>query len=264
MASGGESGQKITALVTVAQEWDLPHLEDCLRSVAFADEILLVDCLESERVWELGDRYADRVLRREHEPAIEMIREKVVDEATHDWLLMLDPDEEVSSELARQIQRLPLSAPVAAFWVPWQFYFAGDRLETTSWGRQDKTKQVLVNRSRVTFRPVSEAGLEVDRGRELHICRAGGNVLKHYWCSGWKEFSEKHLRYVRLAGEARYSDGWRFSVRGFTRRMIEVVAREFLCTGGIRGGLRGWVLSVLAVCVEGGAWISLLRHQWTR
>ena len=87
------------------------QLADCLASVAFADEIVVVDTTSSDGTPELAARYGARVLSKEW---LGFGRQKqfAVQQAAHDWVLCLDADERVSPELAASIVRA-LQSPAA-------------------------------------------------------------------------------------------------------------------------------------------------------
>jgi glycosyltransferase involved in cell wall biosynthesis len=86
-------------------------LGPCLESLAFADEIIVVDSSSSDGTPELAARKGARVVRKEW---LGFGRQKqfAVEQASHDWVLCLDADERVSPELARSIESA-LAAPVS-------------------------------------------------------------------------------------------------------------------------------------------------------
>jgi glycosyltransferase involved in cell wall biosynthesis len=86
-------------------------LEPCLESVAFADEVVVVDSGSSDATAEIAQRRGARVVQKEW---LGFGRQKqfAVEQARHDWVLCLDADERVSPELAAGI-RAALAAPVA-------------------------------------------------------------------------------------------------------------------------------------------------------
>jgi glycosyltransferase involved in cell wall biosynthesis len=77
-------------------------LEPCLESVAFADEILMVDSGSTDGSLELAARYGARVVQKEW---LGFGRQKqfAVDQAKHDWVLCLDSDERLTPELRASI-----------------------------------------------------------------------------------------------------------------------------------------------------------------
>ena len=99
-------------------------LEACLESVAFADEIVLVDSSSTDATLEIARRHGARVVQREW---LGFGRQKqyAVEQARHDWVLCLDADERVSRELAASIQAA-LAAPAApVFRMPRRNRFLG-------------------------------------------------------------------------------------------------------------------------------------------
>jgi glycosyltransferase involved in cell wall biosynthesis len=87
------------------------QLPDCLASVAFADEVVIVDSGSTDGTVALAERYDARVVAREW---IGYGRQKqfAVEQAANDWVLCLDADERVSPELAASLVRA-LEAPSA-------------------------------------------------------------------------------------------------------------------------------------------------------
>ena len=87
------------------------QLPECLASVAFADEVVVVDSGSSDGTAEIAARYGARVVAREW---LGFGRQKqfAVEQAAHDWVLCLDADERVSPELAASLVRA-LEAPAA-------------------------------------------------------------------------------------------------------------------------------------------------------
>ena len=87
------------------------QLADCLASVAFADEVVVVDSGSTDGTAALAERYGARVVAKEW---LGFGRQKqfAVEQAAHDWVLCLDADERVSPELAASLVRA-LEAPAA-------------------------------------------------------------------------------------------------------------------------------------------------------
>ena len=80
------------------------QLPDCLASVAFADEVVVVDSGSSDGTAEVAARYGARVVMKEW---LGFGRQKqfAVEQASHEWVLCLDADERVSPELAASLVR---------------------------------------------------------------------------------------------------------------------------------------------------------------
>ena len=87
------------------------ELPQCLASVAFADDVVVVDSGSSDGTAELAAHYGARVVAKEW---LGFGRQKqfAVEQAAHDWVLCLDADERVSPELAASVVRT-LQSPAA-------------------------------------------------------------------------------------------------------------------------------------------------------
>src|ERR1700694_1355514 len=86
-------------------------LGPCLESLAFADEVVIVESASSDATGEIAKRYGARVVQKEW---LGFGRQKqfALEQAKHDWVLCLDADESVSPQLAGSIQA-PLAGPVS-------------------------------------------------------------------------------------------------------------------------------------------------------
>jgi len=86
-------------------------IDGCLDSIAFADEIVVIDSGSSDTTPQIAARRGARVVQKEW---LGFGRQKqyAVDQAKHDWVLCLDADERVTPELARSIHAA-LASPVS-------------------------------------------------------------------------------------------------------------------------------------------------------
>ncbi|WP_252346127.1 MULTISPECIES: glycosyltransferase family 2 protein [unclassified Paludibacterium] len=85
------------------------HLEKCLQSCQFADEIVVVDSGSHDATLEIAQRYGARTIEQAW-LGFGPQKQFAVDQASHDWVLCLDADEWLSEELANNIKAI-LSYP---------------------------------------------------------------------------------------------------------------------------------------------------------
>jgi glycosyltransferase involved in cell wall biosynthesis len=92
--------EKITACVTAGNEEQ--NIARCLESVRWADELVVIDSFSTDRTVEISRRYTDRVYRHKWLGYIGQ-KNLACDMASHEWVLFIDADEEVSPELRDEI-----------------------------------------------------------------------------------------------------------------------------------------------------------------
>jgi glycosyltransferase involved in cell wall biosynthesis len=90
----------VSATVITYNEAD--RLADCLASLAFCDEIVVVDSGSTDGTGELAAAHGARVLVRPFD-GFRSQKQYAVEQATHDWILSLDADERVSDAMRESV-----------------------------------------------------------------------------------------------------------------------------------------------------------------
>src|SRR5213592_4917442 len=94
---------KITATIITLNEAD--NIRAACESVSWADEILVVDSESTDATRDIAAECGARVINRPW-PGFSAQKQFATDSAAHDWVLSLDADERVSSELSESIASL--------------------------------------------------------------------------------------------------------------------------------------------------------------
>jgi glycosyltransferase involved in cell wall biosynthesis len=108
-------------------------LEAALRSVAWADEIVVADSFSTDATAEIAARHAHRVLQVPF-AGFGKLRNDVLAQLTGDWVFSLDADERCTEAAAAEIRRT-IEQPDAhdAYRVPRRNYFFGRWIEHSGW-----------------------------------------------------------------------------------------------------------------------------------
>lgn len=95
--------QKLTVIIPTYNCEDI--LEHCIKSVLWADEILVVDSFSTDNTLKIARKYKCRILQHEY---IYSAKQKnwAIPKAKHNWILLVDSDERVMPALKQEIQNL--------------------------------------------------------------------------------------------------------------------------------------------------------------
>ena len=122
---------KVSAtVITFNEEADL---KECLESLRWCDEIIVVDSGSQDHTREIAARYGARIFVRPFE-GFSSQKNFAAEQATGDWILSLDADEGVSAELRDEIlRRLPGETRVAGFVIPRRNLWLGATIRHGGW-----------------------------------------------------------------------------------------------------------------------------------
>ncbi|MRR14508.1 glycosyltransferase family 2 protein [archaeon] len=111
------------------------NIEECLKSVSWADEIFVVDSFSTDGTLDIARKYTDRIVQHEY---INSAAQKnwAIPQALHDWILIVDCDERVTPGLKNEIiSILSMENPLDGYWIRRKNFFLGREIEHSGWGR---------------------------------------------------------------------------------------------------------------------------------
>jgi len=120
----------ISAIIITKNESD--NIEDCLKSICWADEIIVLDSGSTDQTVELARKFTDKVFGTDW-PGFGPQKNRALDKATMDWVLSIDADERVSKELKEEILANISNQTVVAYKIPRRSSFCGKFLRHGGW-----------------------------------------------------------------------------------------------------------------------------------
>jgi glycosyltransferase involved in cell wall biosynthesis len=119
--------------VTVITRNEAAHIEAALASVAWADEIVVVDSNSTDETVAIARQHGARVETRAF-PGYGAQKNYAASLATHDWILSLDADERIGADLGAEIRQLLAREPEQrAYRIPRVTWYLGRWIRTTDW-----------------------------------------------------------------------------------------------------------------------------------
>jgi glycosyltransferase involved in cell wall biosynthesis len=250
----------LSALVSSRNEAGL--LERCLAAIGFCEELIVIDVDSDDDTAAVAEACGARVVRHPYVPIAEAARVTVAPQARFDWLLVVDPDEEVPAALADEVAELLPGIPddVAAVDAPRQYYFAERPLRGTVWGGPNK-RRLLVRRTAVELTPAIWGGMRIHDGfRVLELPFMSETAIVHRWAPGYRELIRRHRRYLRLEVADRAAAGEVTGYRAVAMTPWRSFRESFVTKRGYRDGATGLALSLFWAAFRTAAEVGLLRR----
>ena len=216
------------------------HLRECLESVRWADEIVVVDSGSVDGTLAIARAMASRTLEHEYVNSAAQ-KNWAIPQLTHRWVLIVDADERVPPALRAEIECV-LADPNRAdgYWIGRANVFFGAPIRAAGWQR-DKVLR-LFDRTKGAYEPLHVHA-------EVRIAGRVGRLrerLIHHTYRDLDQYFEKFARYTRWSAEDLKARGIRASWSRLLFRPWARFARMYLLEGGFREGRRGIVLCMLA------------------
>ena len=252
-------GPRLTAAVIARDEERM--LGGCLRSIAFADErLVLVDAATRDRTREVAADCGARVEERTFDNFAAQ-REAALRLAIGDWVLFVDADERVSAELRNEILAvIAQPGPVRGFWIPRHNHLLGRVVRHAGWFPDYQLR--LLDRRHAHFDPrrvVHE--LAIVDGAIAHL----REPLVHFNYENLGEFVRRQERYSALEAQRWLVTFGRPRLRAVFGQPVREFWRRYAILRGYREGWLGLVLSlVLAYYAGKTVWLARLTPPLPR
>lgn len=234
------------------------RIEACLASVAFCDEIVLIDSHSSDRTRELARARGARVIERDW-PGHVAQKEFAIRAAAHDWVLCVDADERVSDELRTEIEALRADgfARHAGWRCPRLVNYLGTWVRHGTWYPDLQLRLFDRRRGRWGGHDPHDR-VELERGATSGVLRGD---LFHYPYRTFADHLATIEQYTTLMARGMLARGRRAGpLELFVRPWVRFV-RFYLLKRGFLLGWKGLVLALLAAHYVRLKYVKLLVLQ---
>ena len=189
----------ITAVVLTKNEE--VYIADCLDSLQWCDQVVVLDSLSSDRTVEIARQHGAQVAQRPFTNFADQ-RNAAIALAQSEWVLFVDADERVSSELAEEIQKAVSEPEIDGYWIPTKNNYFGQWLNYGGFwpdyhlrlARKDKFHYDPLQKVHEHPNPIEGAG---------HLT----NPLIHLCYQNLHDLKEAKDHYATLLAEIHYEKG---------------------------------------------------------
>lgn len=243
-----------TISVCIVCRNEADKLSSCLFSVAWADELLVMDLESVDESVQIARAHGARVISRAPHPIVEPLRNELAAEACGDWVLALDPDERVAPDLAALLQRLARIDHLHAVVLPRTNYDLG---YPPSHPVQRYEPQLRMYRPRFVTWPEEPNKLpQVDEELRYVIPSCDNLTLIHDRNRNVPEAVERIMRYAPAQAQAMIDAGERFTVAAMAHALWRQLDKEVFYAQAWRDGVPGLLRAGILVIYKFYVWTA--------
>ncbi|HKS10119.1 MAG TPA: glycosyltransferase family 2 protein [Pyrinomonadaceae bacterium] len=232
---------KISATIITFNEE--PNIKAACESVAWADEIVVVDSESTDRTREIAEACGARVIVNPW-PGFGAQKQFAVDQAQHDWIFSLDGDERVSDDLRKTIEALKQRPETAdGFLIPRRTFYQQRWIRGGGWYPDRQLR--LFNRTKGSWkqRHIHES---VAMNNGARVATLAGDLLHYTSPNAAHHHRVIGERYAPLAAQQMFEEGRRTSIVNVVSAGPAAFIRSFILKGGFRDGFAGFTIASFA------------------
>lgn len=234
------SARKSLSVVIIAKN-EAGLLPDCLQSVAWADEIVMLDSGSQDDSVAVAESLGAKVFTHLDWQGFGKQRQLAQSYASHDYILMIDADERVTPELRQSIEQT-LTAPDdnQVYSCARRNLFLGRFMRHSGW-YPDRVNRLYANqRYRYNNNLVHES-LDINGAKVVPL---NGDLL-HLTCRDFFAFQRKQLRYAEEWANQRHQAGKRCGYLSILTHTLGAFCKTWLLRAGFLDGKQGLLLAVV-------------------
>lgn len=193
----------MNALSVLINTYNEEHnIRNCLESVSWADEIVIVDMYSTDNTVAIAKEFSNvKVFYFENCGYADPAREFAFNQSTHDWVLVLDADEMIPKSLCTQIGAIINEGKFDAISIPRKNYMFGEEILCGDWGTESILR-VMRKESVIGFNQAihSQFYLLKPDAKITYLLRESSYII-HFNYSNLEHFLAKSNRYTTIDAE---------------------------------------------------------------
>lgn len=210
------------------------NIRDCLQSVAWADEIIVVDSGSTDDTASIAKEMGARVYVHTDWPGFGPQKNRALDYAGKDWVFSIDADERVTPELRAEIEQVMHEGMNDGYYCPRLSQFCGKFIHHSGWYPDYVLRLFKRGKGRFSDSLVHESVLLTGFTAKLKA------PLLHYSYLTTADVERKVEHYSRAAAQQMFQSGKRSSWMGAALSGGWAFVRTYVIRLGVLDGSAGW------------------------
>lgn len=243
---------KISAVINTLNDED--KIGKCLSSIKWVDEVILVDLGSTDKTKEIARDYGTKIFDHPKVDYVELVRNYSIEKATGEWILLIDPDEEVPTRLKDELLKIAQENEIDAVAIPRKNFIFGKFISHSAWWPDYKIR--FFKKGKVTW----GGEIHVDgkaQGKVLNLPANPNSSIIHHPYPDLTSFLERANRYTTIEAEEKFRKGTKFSILGMSLSILREFIKRFIKGKGFLDGMHGVVLTILMMYYQFLVWGKL-------
>ncbi|MCK5830182.1 MAG: glycosyltransferase family 2 protein [Methylococcales bacterium] len=225
--------------VIIVTKNESEHIECCLLSVSWVDEIIIFDSGSTDNTVEICKKYTPLVYETDW-PGFGPQKQRALEKTTGEWVLSIDADEQITKELRSEIQLAIKNQQdnTNGFEIPRLSSYCGKQIKHGGWWPDYVLRLFKKNEGKFSNSIVHERVIVNGSIRQLN------NPILHESYTSLEEVLSKTNTYSSLGAKMLYEKGKNSSLLQAILRAIWTFFRTFFIKASFLDGEQGLMLAI--------------------
>ncbi len=232
---------KITAVINTFNEEKT--IERVINSLSWVDEIVVCDMHSDDDTPVIAKKLGAIVIFHKRIGYVEPARNFVISKASHEWVLIVDADEEIPSSLADYIKDFVNKHTVSNYLeIPRKNIIFGKWMKASLWWPDYQIRFFRKGRSFWGNKIHSKPKVE---GQGVKVPPEERWAIIHYHYNSISQYLQRMIRYSEIQAKELRKEGYKFDWKDLIKKPTSEFLGRFFANKGFKDGLHGLALSVL-------------------
>lgn len=225
--------------VIVITKNEAANIADCLASVAFAGEVVVLDSGSQDGTVEIAKQMGARVFKSDQWLGFGVQKNRALNLATKEWILSIDADERVSPQLAIEIKNGLKSNVNHVFEIPRQTYFCGQMIKYCGWSPDKVTRLFRRGDAKFNENLVHESLQVINNNIRL---KSMINPIVHFSYRTPNDYWKKMKYYSDAWAQQKFKEGKAVSFARVITSSVYSFLKSYIIRLGFLDGAMGFVV----------------------
>lgn len=236
---------KISAVVNTWNEGK--NIRRCLESLKWADEIVVVDMESTDQTIKIAEKLGAKIFSHPYTGFVEPARNFALTKTAHNWILVLDADEEISPLLAKKLKKFAREDKFDYLTLPRKNIIFGKWIKHSRWWPDYNVR--FFKKGQVTWSDnIHSVPLTKGKGNDLQAKEE--NAILHHHYQSISQYLERLNRYTDAQAKELIEAKTKISSSDLIQRPAAEFFSRFFAGEGYKDGLHGLALALLQAFSE--------------
>lgn len=250
--------ENISAVIFVTKE-DLNLLTKAVTSLqGLASEIVVINMTEGEDLKFLSEKPGIKIYPHKKVPYVELVRNFGVSKATKDWILIVDPDEEIPDTLAAKLKEIVKKGKADYYRLPRKNIVFGKWMKYSRWWPDFNIR--FFKKGKITWNEIIHSvPMTTGRGEDLPSEEKYCIIHSNYF--SLSNYFEKMERYTTAQAKVLTEKNYKFIWKDLIKKPLAEFLSRFFAFEGYKDGIHGLALALLQAFSELVVYLKLWEKE---